>query len=50
MDGENDITKAVLRFQLRGFSLASVRRNFMEKPDYHFEMRRKHIGRTQESW
>uniref|UniRef100_A0A7S1D9E5 C2 domain-containing protein n=1 Tax=Cyclophora tenuis TaxID=216820 RepID=A0A7S1D9E5_CYCTE len=43
-----DFAKSVLRFQLRGSNLGNVVRRGM--PSYHFEVRRKHMGRTQEKW
>lgn len=46
----SSLSSPSLRFQLRGYQFPDIRRGMMEKPDYHFEIRRKHFGRTQETW
>lgn len=38
------------KFHVRGLDCQNTRRNFLDRPDFVFEIRRKQRGKTQDSW
>lgn len=46
-DNENDRT---FKFHLRGLDCQNTRLNFLDRPDFVFEIRRKQRGKTQDTW
>lgn len=45
-----DSSKGEFKFHLRGLDCQNTRRNFLDRPDFVVEIRRKQRGKTQDSW
>lgn len=43
-------TAGAFKFHLRGLDCQNTRRNFLDRPDFIFEIRRKQRGKTQDTW